>query len=235
MQGGSFRLLNHAARYFPILRELLPQLPPGARVLEIGSGSRGLGEFWPGPFVGCDVNFPNKPRKPMLPVMCSGDRLPFADSSFDAVVCSDVLEHVPPQKRWDVVVEALRVTRGIAVFGFPHGPAAFELDRGLHLDYTKRGMTPPVWLDEHMQNAFPTSDLFRELPTGWKMKAIPNESLPFHQWVMRMEMNRWRDHFFRVVLRIAPTIFEWLLRRADREPSYRMIFVLTRDVSPAGI
>lgn len=229
MQGESFRLLNHAARYFPILRELLPHLAPGGRVLEIGSGSQGLGEFWSHPFVGCDVSFLYKPNKLMMPVVCSGDRLPFSDGSFDAVVSSDVMEHVPPQKRWDVVAEALRVTREIAVFGFPSGPAAFLLDQQLYSDYKKRGIPPPIWLEEHMLHPFPTSDLFRELPSEWKMKAIPNESLGFHNWVMHIEMNRWWDRFFRLALILLPAMFESLLRKVDREPSYRMIFVLTRE------
>jgi Methyltransferase domain len=171
----------------------------------------------------------------MMPVLCSGDRLPFSDGSFDAVVSSDVLEHVPPQKRPDVIAEALRVTRSVAVFGFPNGPAAFDLDHDLYSDYKKRGTQPPEWLEEHMLYPFPTGDLFAELPAGWKMKVVPNESLAFHVWVMRMEMNRWRDRFFRLALLLAPSLVEWLLRRTDREPSYRMIFVLTRDEPLAGM
>jgi len=230
MPGESFPLLNHAARYFPILRELLPQIGSDGSVLEIGAGPRGLGEFFYRPFVGCDVTFPSKPRKPMMPVVCSGDRLPFSDGSFDAVVSSDVMEHVPPQHRCAVVSEALRVARKLAVFGFPHGVDAHNLDRELRSEYKKRGMQSPAWLEEHMLYSFPTADLFRELPLGWKMKVIPNEALSFHAWVMRMEMSRWWDHFFRLALLVAPSFMEWSLRKFDREPSYRMIFVFTHEM-----
>jgi hypothetical protein len=99
----------------------------------------------------------------------------------------------------------------------------------LYADYKKRGMKPPEWLEEHMLHPFPTGDLFRELPSGWKMKVVPNENLRFHIWVMRMEMNRWWNRFFRLALLLVPSLIEWLLRRADREPSYRMLFVLTRE------
>ena len=58
-------MLNRAARFFPILRQLKPQLPNGDSLLEVGSGSLGLGEFWKGPFVGCDVTFPSRPVKNM--------------------------------------------------------------------------------------------------------------------------------------------------------------------------
>jgi Methyltransferase domain len=224
-------LLNRAARYFPILREIreLVDLQNGVRVLEVGSGSLGLGEFWRHPFVGCDVSFAELPHAPMRAVRCSGSQLPFADQFFDVVVVSDVMEHVPPDCRENVISEALRVSRAVAVFGYPCGALASALDRKLHERYLSRKVAPPIWLEEHMMHPFPDKELFSEPHAGWKVKSAPNESLDFHYRMMRMEMYRPLDYLFRLGLRIMPGVIETLLRRADREPSYRRIFVLSRQ------
>ena len=226
-------MLNRAARFFPILRELRSKLPAGGVVLEVGSGSVGLGEFWTGTFFGCDVAFASRPVKNMRAVQCSGHQLPFPDGAFDAVVVSDVMEHVPPGLREQVVAEVLRVTRKIAVFGYPCGPAAFKVDHELYRTYQDRKSPAPAWLEEHMLYPFPDEQLWVTLPRGWKSETVPNESLPFHSWMMRMEMFRLCNHSFRLMLRIVPGLMERLLKRADREPSYRKIFVLTRESEQA--
>lgn len=221
-------LLNRAARFFPILRALKPDLPSGGLLLEVGSGSIGIGEFWKRPFVGCDVIFPSRPVKNMRAVRASGHQLPFQDGAFEAVVVSDVMEHVPPTARKQVVSEVLRVARKVVVFGYPCGPAAFELDRKLYRDYHDRHVAPPIWLEEHMLHQFPDENLFGDLPAGWRRKVIPNESLRFHYWMMKTEMFRPWDYSFRILLLFVPGLVEQVLQRMDREPSYRKIFVLTR-------
>lgn len=226
-------MLNHAARFFPILLELKRQLPSGGTLLEVGSGSLGLGEFWRGSFVGCDLSFPSRPVSHMRPVLCSGLQLPFGDAAFDAVVISDVMEHVPPALRRQVVSEVLRVARKVAVFGYPCGKAAFALDEKLYRNYQSRNIRPPVWLEEHMLHRFPDEGLLAELPAGWTKKIISNESLKFHYWMMRMEMSRSWDRVFRLALRTMPRAVERLLQRTNREPSYRKIFVLTRELHEA--
>ncbi len=227
------KLLNRAARFFPILSQLQLNLPADGTLLEIGSGSLGLGEFWRGSFVGCDVTFTSRPVKHMRAVQCSGHQLPFRDSSFDAVVVSDVMEHIPPPVRQTVVEEVLRVARKIAVFGYPCGPAAFALDQKLYAEYGSRSQHPPIWLQEHMLHPFPDEDLFRDLPATWKKIVLPNESLEFHYWMMRTEMFRPWDYLFRLALLIMPRLVERWLQRANREPSYRKIFVLTRESQPS--
>ena len=164
----------------------------------------------------------------MMAVRCSGARLPFADRSFDVVVLSDVLEHIPPDGRSAVVSEALRVSRSMAVFGYPCGPSAQALDQKLREQYLYRKKTPPIWLDEHMMYPFPEAQLFSELPAGWKIRSMPNESLVFHNRMMQFEMSKPLNYLFRTGLLVAPRLIGKLLHRADREPCYRMIFVLSR-------
>lgn len=224
-------MLNRAARYFPILREMrkVVDLRNGCNVLEIGSGAIGVGEFWRHSFVGCDVAFNEKPRAPMHAVKCSGSLLPFADKSFDAVIASDVMEHVPPQFRRQVFSEALRVCRRVVVIGYPSGSAAFAADRELRALYVKKNEASPVWLEEHMLHPFPNGELFSDMEPGWKVKSISNESVEFHRRMMRLEMYRGFNLLFRLGLKTMPGVMEKFLERKDNEPSYRKIFVLVRQ------
>src|SRR6202030_3324256 len=125
----------HAVRYLPIIRLLRHEVPSEPSVLEIGSGPYGMGEYHPRHFVGCDLSFSEPPRRPMIPVVASALQLPFCDSSFDAVIASDVLEHVPPGGRQTVVREALRVARKVVLIGFPCGQRAYALDQRLWAHY----------------------------------------------------------------------------------------------------
>ena len=222
-------MLNRAARFFPILRELRTHLPEGGSLLEVGSGSIGLGEFWNGPFVGCDTTFTSRPSGKMLAVRCSGHQLPFQDASIDAVVVSDVLEHVLPALRKQVIYEVLRVARHVVVFGYPCGPAAFAVDQKLYREYQDRGVQPPLWLEEHMLHPFPEEDLLQSLPPSWQKRVIPNDHLQFHYWMMKKEMFRLWNSVFRLALRAVPSFVERFLESTNREPSYRKIFVLTRN------
>lgn len=222
-------MLNWATRYYPILRSLRPEFSEGDSLLEIGSGSVGIGKFHAAPFVGCDINFLWPPQSPMRPVVASATNLPFDDKSFDAVVASDVLEHVPPDNRMVVIREALRVARKIAVFGFPSGSQAFEFDVKLAAAYDRSGKTKPEWLEEHMRyQPFPTKQLFEGLKSEWLVSSFDNENVVFHNWVMRQEMHRLGMYVFRVLLALAPRLMEHLLRYADREPFYRQIVVVKR-------
>jgi SAM-dependent methyltransferase len=222
-------MLNWAARYFPILRALKPQLAEAGTLLEIGSGAVGIGMFRPYRFVGCEIKFVFPPQRPMMPVVASATGLPFADQSFDAVVCSDVLEHVPPDFRNSVIQESLRVAGKVAIFGFPSGGAASEYDARLARFYERKGQDCPAWLREHFQyQPLPTAKLFEQLPPGWSVSCIDNENVAFHNWVMETEMYRLFIHAYRILLKLVPGLMETLLRRADRAPYYRKIFVVQR-------
>jgi SAM-dependent methyltransferase len=221
-------MLNWAARYYPIVRILkgLGQFDE-ASLLEIGSGPVGIGKFRKVPFVGCDISFPFEPKWPMTPIVASAAELPFDDNDFDVVLASDVLEHVPPDLRKTVIAESLRVARKFAIFGFPCGKFAWEADQALLEVYLKAKVSPPEWLTEHMDAKFPEIDFLKER-NGWSIQHQGNENITFHSWLMRMEMSRAFITISSMCMRIAPRLVEALLRKADRPPFYRQIFVLRK-------
>ena len=82
------------------LRRFSESVPPGGRIIDIGSGSR---RFWP--------NVVTMDLVPRENVDCVADAqaMPFRDGSFDAAVSFAVLEHVAEPSK--VVAEAFRVLR----------------------------------------------------------------------------------------------------------------------------
>jgi SAM-dependent methyltransferase len=95
----------------PILRfveSAAASLAPGARVLDAGSGRAPYRElFTSATYVTAD--WPNSPHGEAkeADLVCSLDAIPAGDSSFEAVLCTQVLEHVPKPR--DVLRELHRV------------------------------------------------------------------------------------------------------------------------------
>ncbi len=163
----------------------------------------------------------------MKAVIGSAADLPFRDKEFEVVVASDVLEHVPPDLRKTVVNECLRVAQKLVIFGYPCGQLAWESDKALLQTYLDRKLAPPDWLSEHMDAPFPEADLMREI-SGWEVQQQANESIGFHTWLMKREISPTFNRFSSRIMRVAPGVTEFLLKKADRNPSYRQIFTLIR-------
>ncbi|HET9104578.1 MAG TPA: class I SAM-dependent methyltransferase [Solirubrobacteraceae bacterium] len=85
---------------------------PGTRIVDIGSGSRGLIALAPDLDI-TGVDLAPRPDYPGRFVQAdASEGLPFADDAFDLAYCSSVIEHVPPQRRAAFAAEVRRVARG---------------------------------------------------------------------------------------------------------------------------
>lgn len=141
------------ARFFSLL-----ELPPDARVLDLGCGQVGLRALEPGlDITGLDLE--ERPGYPGPFVRADATHgLPFDDGDFDLVYCSSVLEHIEPSERAAVASEIRRVGRGWFVqtpareFPIePHSllPAAHWLPPAVRRLYWRLGAGAPdeeIWL-----------------------------------------------------------------------------------------
>lgn len=132
------------------VRDLLEQerpISPDARVLEVGSGAHGLIFYFGGEQnVGVDPLahsyaelFPKWQREAVT-LAGFGESLPFADSSFDIVLCDNVVDHAESPAR--IISEILRVLAPSGLLYFTvnvHHPI-YALASGAHATWQSMGI-----------------------------------------------------------------------------------------------
>lgn len=163
-------------RYAEIARLVRSSLGPGAhRVLDVGDTAGYLALFEPELWVvGIDLTLEADRLDGNRPLLADGTRLPFPDGTFDAVVSSDVLEHVSPDQRPAFLTELRRVSRELVVvaapFDTPGVAGAEELVRTYAL--LARG-EPERFLDEHHENGLPDLEqAYADLVAGDRSGAV---------------------------------------------------------------
>ena len=102
--------------------------------------------------------------EPPADIVFDGRSFPFADSSFDAVVSLDVLEHLPQGQRRAHVLELARVARRRVVVCCPLGTLDHvSAERDLARWYRDTTGRSHRFLAEHLERGLPTADDLRLL------------------------------------------------------------------------
>jgi SAM-dependent methyltransferase len=151
------RAVGHEEEYVAAMRarsayvrarlEAVRPIGGDARVLEVGSGAHGL-VFYFGTTrgVGCDplaceyaALFPAWQRRAQT-VAAAGERLPFADSSFDLVLCDNVVDHAEGPSQ--IVRETARVLApgGLVYFTVNFHHAVYSWAARLHAAWNAAGL-----------------------------------------------------------------------------------------------
>jgi SAM-dependent methyltransferase len=240
-------MLNQVVRFAPVV-ELVRELPPGT-LLDVGSGSVGLAPWLRGwDVTAVDASFDDygaaegPAHDGVRRVVGDARELPFEDRSFDVVVSLDMLEHVAPGDREQVLRELARVAGRRAIVACPAGAAALEADRRLAESYRGRGEPEPGWIGEHIENGFPEpGELARVLSSAGNVRLLGNESVLAHERVMRAEAGRFSRYAAQVTEKLLGAAVRRdgpagaagnralaMVRGNDRPPTYRTIAVLDR-------
>jgi len=148
-------------RYGAIVRAVRASLGPGPlRVLDVGDSAGHLHTFDAGlAVIGIDVQVTEERLPGAVVARADGTRLPFPDGAFDAVVSSDVLEHVPPAGRVAFLAELRRVSSDLVVVAAPFDTAGVVGVEELVRTYALLTLgTEQPQLDEHRANGLPDLD-----------------------------------------------------------------------------
>ena len=105
------------------------------------------------------------PRDRHAHVLASGFELPFPEDSFDLVTCHDTLEHVPLERKTELIAELLRVSRGPVLVVAPFAdPRTSRCEEMANAYYVARLGYEMYQLTEHAASGLP--DLGEVLDLG---------------------------------------------------------------------
>jgi hypothetical protein len=198
---------DEGLRYLPISDDILNGQIDNPSILEIGSGSKGITPYVPFQITGVDISFSGSVAKRLKPVSHTAENLPFPDSSYNYVVCADMLEHVPSSQRPKVLSELLRVANNRVYLAVPCGRYAEAHDKTLDALYLRLRGERLAFLKEHVDNGLPHID---DLVTSIKTAAAqlerpisisvkPNVNLSIRYCFMRLLITPKIDIFFPMI------------------------------------
>ena len=219
-----------AIRYLPIVKQLRAISHAPRAILEVGSGWLGISPYLGRQITGLDEDFENKSFPLLKQIKENVLKIPFGNNSFDIIICVDVLEHLPKNKRQIAVNELLRVGKNYVFLGVPCGKKSFKQDLLLDKHYKKIFNKPFPFLQEHLKYGLPEEKQITQLikeaakinKKDINIRITGNESLKLRKFLMTgfITKNSLIDFIYRKAMLFGIPFFSLF----DRPPYYRKLF-----------
>lgn len=161
----------------------------------------------------------------------TADKLPFADGAFDAVICSDVYEHIPPALREKSLREMLRVSASYLVIGAPFYSSQITNAEIIADRFFKEvtGTRNP-WLREHLNNGLPLEGELESTIAGLGYSFIKTGSVNVTDWLLFQLLIAY-SHRYQVQPEDFQVIYRYYNEHAwelytDKEAAYRKTYLI---------
>lgn len=183
---------------FLVMLELIKILVGSSKkplhMLDIGGGSPYMSRIFEELSVPYDVSTLDILPKPqgISGKYIQGDAtdMTFRDESYDIVVSTDVLEHIPFEKKKAFIEEAVRVTKDYLIIAAPFNTESVDTAEQLTNDFNiKLFGEGQSWLEEHFKNKKPELDQIKKI---LKSHALDYEVIGtnnLHNWVLATHTN----------------------------------------------
>ena len=154
---------------------------------------------------------------------------PFANQSFDLVISLDVLEHLPVQRRVDLLTELDRLSRHWIILG---APFASRQVKAAEERLAESCPTARRFLQEHQERGLPETSLvedFFQVQRGYHLFSLSNGYLP--RW---LEMQVLTQLYFSLNAYTVTRAFNQLYNQNyypfdQTAPPYRTIFLICKN------
>ena len=218
---------DRALRYLPIVRIIKSEATPEDSILEVGSGSLGITPYLGRKITGLDTRFNGLQTDIVRKVYGSAEKIPFPDNAFDYVICVDMLEHIKPTVRSNVISELLRVGKKKVFLASPCGKKSEEEDLYISKFFLSvMGFKNP-YLEEHINYKLPRKEEILKMCGHKNVIVIKNVNLLLHRYIMKTQFSK--GIFLKIVSRILNLMFIPLLSRINYGDCYRYVFVIDKS------
>ena len=222
-----------AIRYLPVVAQI-KKIGISPSVLDVGSGGLGIAPYIGYSVTGVDLRFRPPYHSRLQRIKASAANLPFADSSFDAVISVDTFEHMSLTDREKAIREMVRTARKLVIIAVPCGKESYRQDKELHRFYRKKFKKKYRFFEEQLKLGLPEesemikiiNQIRKDLNSGFRLQVLDNENLKLREFLMKgwMTKNIFTDIFFRKILLTAIPVFV----NINSPPVYRKIFIIRK-------
>lgn len=177
-----------------ILKDLYGKAKKPVRILDVGGGSEYMEQQLQAVGLQYDLTIIDIIARPsrIKAIYIQGDatKMEFEDDSFDVVISTDVLEHVPNDRKQAFLNECLRVAKDACIIAAPFETEGVNDAEVVVNEFNKKLFgVGQSWLEEHLEYGKPTRELFIKTLSKQKIPYLEFGTQHLTTWLLNTQLN----------------------------------------------